>query len=794
MAAAAAAAARKKNDAVPPGGIGVFAAAAASNKKKAVIGGTKDEPMKGSANPDSALAVFRLQRSGSNRGIGESESKAASKPPNERKTWDSERYDDKGGGDTTGSKSPFGVMASNYRKKKDGGEDGARRKEKDPNAEKSEFAVTAARLKKSHSDTEQVVSRSAHAKKVVAKDVPAAAKKVGPKEAPPAGGRSSFSSSAAAYRRKKTKKNFDMEDLESDEEEQSAKWTKPQEHADTDGDEIEASATPPVEEIKPALITEEVKASVAADTKDDDAYNKMHAKIAANSTEIKLQEDAEIEKIDNNARGESVQSAADSAEIKPTYDGDTKDNSAILDERTNIDVSADIEPKEDADTHDGHTTNDVKKETDADSSSVVEPCLEEIEQKNSLAKVAGKSSSVLPPISDNALVEEREQAAASVLVGSPLASAKPPTEKANQKDAAAETAHADAVPSSSPALPISPLGSPFLRPNVERSTAQEEPKASPIASDYHASPPPVELLVGFHTTPTETSKKEEIGLSDFFSSQNNGQKVSAFPLGGRNSLTIAGGLFAKAARSVNTDCGLDDDGDDEDDDSVDHSARDIRSEMLRNNFDDSSVAQMAGTLEQQPMSSRLSETWTKGDTIQNWSGWANQVITASDTDSVVGFEVSMDLRDEGDFDDESTIATFMDDNTIASAPPGYNNPLYGGVAHTPGRVGQSISFEMPAVTPAKVAASILFSDSPTTSVETTPQTANAQHRAEIVLDAGLAFPDDIGLDAGLSFGGDHLDLDDGLGFGGTGGLIDFNGCPVEDDKSPDKKKWFPWGG
>jgi hypothetical protein len=690
MAAAAAAAARKKNDAVPPGGNGVLAAAAASNKNKTAARGTKDETMKDSSNPDSVLAAIRLQRSGSNGGIGERESKAATL--NERKTWDSERYNSKGEGDTTGAKSPFGVMASNYRMKKDGGEDGARRKKKDPNAGKSEFSVAAARLKKRHSDTGQVAPRSAYAKKVGAKDVPSAAKKVGAKEAPPAGEKPSFSSSAAAYRRKKTKQNFDVEDLESDEEEQSAKWMKPKEHADaqdirsksveaareptkavepaaknaSEGDEIEPSATPPVEEIDPAAISEEVKANVGADTKDKDADNKSHTKLAADLTEINLfKEDSEIEKNDNKASEERIKSAADSAEIKPTDDADTKDNGA---EATNIDVSADIEPKEDSDTHDDHTNNKVQNETDADSSSVVEPSLEASEQTKSSVEIAAKY------------------------------------------------------------LPV--------------------PLISPLAS----------------------------------------------PVVGRESLAIVGGLFSKAARFFDKDCVLDDD--DEDVDYVDSSSRDIRSEMLRNNFDDSSVAQMAGTLEQQPISSRLSETWTKGDTIQNWSGWANQVITASDTDSVAGFEASMDLRDEGDFDDESTIATFMDNNTIASATPGYNNPLYGDVPLTPGRVGQSISFEMPSITPAEVAASILFSDSPATSVENTPTTANGgRGTTDIVLDAGLAFPaNDIGLDAGLSFGGDHLDCDDGLGFGfgGAGGLSPFGGPPVEDDKSTDKKKWFPW--
>jgi hypothetical protein len=193
-------------------------------------------------------------------------------------------------------------------------------------------------------------------------------------------------------------------------------------------------------------------------------------------------------------------------------------------------------------------------------------------------------------------------------------------------------------------------------------------------------------------------------------------------------------------------------------------------------LDDSSVALVDKTTS---IDARMSETWEKGDTIPNWMSWANNVIRASDTDSVVGFEESMDLKE--DFDDDSTIATYMDDSSVMSL--------------TPARVASSILFDhddydsVPVVTPAKVAASILFTDSPIGSLDGTPSHSNVRHHA------GRAV-NDLGLDAGLAFGIQEVGLDAGLSFGG---MDDFGALGMEDytqdeeKSSPERRAWFKWG-
>jgi hypothetical protein len=216
-----------------------------------------------------------------------------------------------------------------------------------------------------------------------------------------------------------------------------------------------------------------------------------------------------------------------------------------------------------------------------------------------------------------------------------------------------------------------------------------------------------------------------------------------------------------------------------------------RTETLRENFDDSSVALIADNLQKRPIDSPLSDSWREGETITNWMGWADEIIKASDTESVMGFEVSRDLDSLTDFDDDSTIGTYYDaydDVSVASTT-------------TPSRVSSYFS-STGAITPAKVAASILFDDSPASPVEDlTPGRSNA-HRGheQDLINMGLSFvADDIGLDAGLSFGGDDVGFDDGLGFGNEDGLSGF-GIPTmipppREPKSPEKKKtWFPWGG
>jgi hypothetical protein len=234
-----------------------------------------------------------------------------------------------------------------------------------------------------------------------------------------------------------------------------------------------------------------------------------------------------------------------------------------------------------------------------------------------------------------------------------------------------------------------------------------------------------------------------------------------------------------------------------------------RSEVLRQNFDDSSVAMIADNLQRRPIDSQMSETWVQGETITNWMGWADHAIKSSDTESVKGFEMSRDLNELNDFDDESTIATYYnDDASIASI-------------NTPSRSNSYLSFDnmedisssapafdisadiTKAITPAKVAASILFSDSPSSSVDQTPMKSNVTRGDKAILDMGLSFiADDFGLDTGLSFAAGDAGFDDGLGFGNDGlgfgndddGLSGFGmppvSSPTNEKKSPDKKGWF----
>jgi hypothetical protein len=269
-------------------------------------------------------------------------------------------------------------------------------------------------------------------------------------------------------------------------------------------------------------------------------------------------------------------------------------------------------------------------------------------------------------------------------------------------------------------------------------------------------------------------------------------------------------------------------------------AEDDQSEMLRQNYDDSSVAQIADRLHKKPMDG-MSTSWTEGDNITNWMGWADQIIKASDSDSVVGFEMPRDLNDGYDFDDDSTIAShtsyassYYDDLSVASG------------LQTPGRVSSYISFdnqdmaeisssfnpyyddaETPeqitpgiaaarGITPAKVAASILFEDSPPTSIHIAKDDHQGYGPYETgALPASLDFAEDeVGLDAGLSFGAD-VGFDDGLGgFGGMDGFNTFGddqlgglGMPStthpEPEPEPEKKdtenrrksnSWFPWAG
>jgi hypothetical protein len=236
----------------------------------------------------------------------------------------------------------------------------------------------------------------------------------------------------------------------------------------------------------------------------------------------------------------------------------------------------------------------------------------------------------------------------------------------------------------------------------------------------------------------------------------------------------------------------------------------LRSEVLRQNFDDSSVAIMADRLEKKAMDdSEFGDpaNWNEGGGISDFMGWANQAIQASDSESVRGFEISRNLDYQHDYDDDSTIATYYDDDAsivsstmtprqkdvpfISFDRPGDFGPgdvsqefdqgielqydaQYDGQfdAQYDDHFGGQYDDNVPSVT-AKVAASILFNDSETdSSVDQSRAPPSGGVRAHPVsgrdadlIDMALTF-NDVGLDAGLSFGAD-VGFDDGLGFGGV---------------------------
>ncbi|KAL3923234.1 MAG: hypothetical protein SGILL_001768, partial [Bacillariaceae sp.] len=249
-------------------------------------------------------------------------------------------------------------------------------------------------------------------------------------------------------------------------------------------------------------------------------------------------------------------------------------------------------------------------------------------------------------------------------------------------------------------------------------------------------------------------------------------------------------------------------------------SHEFRAEVLRHNSDDSSVAIMAENFEKDAVtSSEWDETGNDGGGISDYMGWANLAIQACDTESVRGFEHSQNLDYQNYDDDDSTIATnyYDDDASIVSGmatPRGNNadNSYFDDYQSTGNFVDN-----VPSVT-AKVAASILFNDSESeaTSVDQNKHGHNnnsnnnnpygdygrSPTKESELIDMALSF-NDVGLDAGLSFGGD-VGFDDGLGgFGGhamnndlgpvgfdsSGGGGDFGGHqPFNEPHSPKGNK------
>ncbi|KAG7367541.1 formin homology 2 domain containing protein [Nitzschia inconspicua] len=214
-------------------------------------------------------------------------------------------------------------------------------------------------------------------------------------------------------------------------------------------------------------------------------------------------------------------------------------------------------------------------------------------------------------------------------------------------------------------------------------------------------------------------------------------------------------------------------------------AQDYRMEILRQNYDDSSVAIMAENFGKEAIASSDSdETWKDGGGISDFMGWANLAIRASDTESVRGFERSQNLDYNHDFDDESTIASnyYDDDASIASGivtPRHFDGSYFDDYQYVEGSRGYAEDNNA-SITPAKVAASILFSESDKESsqVDDRQRSVTVQnHYGEFGEAFGMMQDSEIvssmphytfGLDAGLSFGAD-VGFDDGLGFGNQGG-------------------------
>jgi len=209
-------------------------------------------------------------------------------------------------------------------------------------------------------------------------------------------------------------------------------------------------------------------------------------------------------------------------------------------------------------------------------------------------------------------------------------------------------------------------------------------------------------------------------------------------------------------------------------------------------FDDSSIADMADTMQRRNEASQFAGPWMHGETIENYMGWADQAIKASDTESVRNFAASVDLND---FDDESTIATAQDDMSVMSElSPTHstshrfeNSEFFGEIAppfdesdfaHSSNRNHSlSVSYHL-----------------------SSTHGISPQHGDKSLLNMGLS-----GLSSGLTFGVEDAGFDDGLGFGGTGlgfgndddldGLVKGTSTPVQKKeepkkKSPESKGWF----
>lgn len=201
------------------------------------------------------------------------------------------------------------------------------------------------------------------------------------------------------------------------------------------------------------------------------------------------------------------------------------------------------------------------------------------------------------------------------------------------------------------------------------------------------------------------------------------------------------------------------------------------------------------------------EEWKESGGISDFLGWANLAIQSSDTESVRGFEHSQSLEYNHDFDDESTIASaYYDDNaSICSENVALRQV---DISYFDDYGYQDTSYQTEkkneAISPAKVAASILFSDSDTESPSVDHDNNGDMQTHQ---DVGMDTPSSNFVIEGLSFEAD-VGFDDGLGFGERGGEdVGFGSFTspephtpeTEEEKVDEKKpipasKWFGgWG-
>lgn len=204
--------------------------------------------------------------------------------------------------------------------------------------------------------------------------------------------------------------------------------------------------------------------------------------------------------------------------------------------------------------------------------------------------------------------------------------------------------------------------------------------------------------------------------------------------------------------------------------------QEVRNEILRQNYDDSSVAMMAKNLQKDQMNGAA---WNQGGGIADYMNWANQAIRSSDTESVRDFENARDIL----YDDQSTVMTGMtgmddsthatnfDDGTIATNFD--DDASIGTAMATPnndlGYSGEGVGDDY--YSSREHDNYVGSADDPYNYTMAADGTKNQY--GDAVINMPLEFTQDQGINNGLSFGEDGFD---GLGEYGTNDMIDGGGA------------------